>query len=555
MPPHRRLRAPAGNGEVLADPGFDAIPALVEANRRRLDRSDVVVGGLPLRELRALARREVLAAAQEYTGFSLPSPLAGQGGSRSEPGEGSSLASDPSPAALRAAALSRKGRGQEEDRPLLLAGHQPELAHPGVWVKHFALNGLARKLGGTPLHLIVDNDTLKSTSLRFPVFRDHDPGSVHLQSLPFDRLADRLPYEYATVQDELQFRSFADRAATIVRGWPFVPLLQSLWPRVVTYPTPWIGEKFTAARVELERGWGGGNNELRVRDLSELRSFGHFVHHLIEDAPRFAAVYNAAINRYRAANGLRSKSRPVPNLAVQDGWTESPFWGQQHGGYFHARRGRVFVKADGKEARVGESPGALVTEALRTFRIRPRALTLTLFARVCLGDFFVHGIGGGKYDEVTDAIIRDYFGIDPPAYQVLSATLHLPLPAFPSDPDDAERAARHLRDLTWNPQRHLPPDAAARPAVRQLVEEKAALAAAEPPYPDHDARREWFRDLRGLTDRLRRFVADQIADAEAALDRARAEARANAVLRRRDYAWVLYPEATLRPFLQRFLEM
>ena len=27
--------------------------------------------------------------------------------------------------------------------PLLLAGHQPELAHPGVWVKNFALNGLA----------------------------------------------------------------------------------------------------------------------------------------------------------------------------------------------------------------------------------------------------------------------------------------------------------------------------------------------------------------------------------------------------------------------------
>ena len=67
--------------------------------------------------------------------------------------------------------------------------------------------------------------------------------------------------------------------------------------------------------------------------------------------------------------------------------------------------------------------------------LRPRALTLTLFARLCLGDFFIHGIGGGKYDEVTDAIIRDYFGIEPPAYQVLSATLHLPLPAFPSTED------------------------------------------------------------------------------------------------------------------------
>jgi hypothetical protein len=37
-------------------------------------------------------------------------------------------------------------------------------------------------------------------------------------------------------------------------------------------------------------------------------------------------------------------------------------------------------------------------------------------------------------------------------------------------------------------------------------------------------------------------------------DRVRVEARANAVLRRRDYSWVLYPEGTLRPFLGRFLE-
>ena len=42
---------------------------------------------------------------------------------------------------------------------LLLAGHQPELFHPGVWVKNFALNGLARRHGATPLNLVVDNDT------------------------------------------------------------------------------------------------------------------------------------------------------------------------------------------------------------------------------------------------------------------------------------------------------------------------------------------------------------------------------------------------------------
>ena len=51
---------------------------------------------------------------------------------------------------------------------LILAGHQPELFHPGVWVKNFALNGLARRHGLTPINLVVDNDTVKSTALRLP---------------------------------------------------------------------------------------------------------------------------------------------------------------------------------------------------------------------------------------------------------------------------------------------------------------------------------------------------------------------------------------------------
>jgi hypothetical protein len=182
--------------------------------------------------------------------------------------------------------------------------------------------------------------------------------------------------------------------------------------------------------------------------------------------------------------------------------------------------------------------------------IRPRALTLTLFARVCLGDFFIHGIGGGKYDEVTDDIIRNYFGIEPPAYQVLSATLHLPLPAFPSSPADLKRAERLVRDLHWNPQRHLPAGTAA-----ELVARKAALAANEPPVSDHAARKVWFRELQQLTESLRPLVADQLPAAERELARIRTEVAANDVLQRRDFSWVLYPEATLRPFLQQFLSL
>jgi hypothetical protein len=48
-------------------------------------------------------------------------------------------------------------------------------------------------------------------------------------------------------------------------------------------------------------------------------------------------------------------------------------------------------------------------------------------------------------------------------------------------------------------------------------------------------------------------VDEQLAAVRSQRTRADQEVAANAILRRRDYAWVLYPEDVLRPFLQGFL--
>ncbi|MBM3980843.1 MAG: hypothetical protein FJ304_11265 [Planctomycetes bacterium] len=458
----RRFRAPTAHGEVLADPPFEALPALVEANRRLLDRTDVTIGGLPLRDLRKLARREALGLVDD-------------------------VSREPKASASPGA-------------PLLLTGHQPELSHPGVWVKNFALNGLARKLGGVPLHLIVDNDTLKSTTIRVPVFREGDPASVRQESVAFDTFDGEVPYEDRAVQDAALFGAFADRFLGVRANN--------------------IGEAFTAARRARERAWGCDNRELPVSRLSQTKAFQLFAAELIDNRTRFRAAYNAAIRAYRAVNGVRSAHHPAPELAED----EVPLWEQMPGGRRRLRG---------------------VTMDITPNRLRPRALTLTLFARVCLGDFFIHGIGGGKYDEVTDAIIRDYFGIEPPSYQVLSATLHLPLPTFPSTAADLDRAKRRVRDLRWNPQVALPPGA--------LTEAHAALAANEPPRGDHAARREWFRELQAIKEQMRVQVAGEVPGEEAELARVRSEVAANAILRRRDYPWVLYPEAMLRAFFRGFL--
>lgn len=53
-------------------------------------------------------------------------------------------------------------------------------------------------------------------------------------------------------------------------------------------------------------------------------------------------------------------------------------------------------------------------------------MTLTCFLRLFMADQFVHGIGGARYDQVTDRVIERWFGLRAPAFAVTTATLLFP---------------------------------------------------------------------------------------------------------------------------------
>ena len=466
MPP-ARYRAPAADGAVLADPPQNQWADVVARNQRLAN---------PLADLKRQARAEVLAAVREQATLESPGTIV---------------------------------PGLSPTTPLLLTGHQPELMHPGVWVKTFALSGLAARTGGLAVNLVADHDTLKAVSVRVPVWAT-DPAAVRVQSVRFDALAGEQPFETRTVRDGAVFRTFADRVAGLTGNWPFEPLLPAAWA-CVTHRPGTVGDRFTAARKCFERQWGCQVFDLPVSRLSRTGAFRRFVRLVAADLPRFRGAYNAAVRAYRERHGIRNRSHPVPDLAEG----EMPFWGPADAA---GRRGRATPASDD---------------------VRPRALTLTLFARLCLGDFFLHGIGGGKYDEVTDALLAGFFAAEPPGYGVLTATAHLPLPGFGHDAAAVRELRQQDRAAYWSPERHGPADPG-------LVSRKRELLAAEP--TGRAERRAWFRAVRTVGDQLR-------AAAPPPPDRRREEqeAAANRRLRRRDFAWVLHPEATLRPFLQGFL--
>ena len=103
----------------------------------------------------------------------------------------------------------------------------------------------------------------------------------------------------------------------------------------------------------------------------------------------------------------------------------------------------------------------------RGVRIRPRALLTTMFARLLLGDLFFHGIGGAKYDQLTDAIVQEFFGFRPPAFAVLTATWKLPVAAPENADGQLREVKRLLRDLQFNPQRYVALDERTQPLIAE----------------------------------------------------------------------------------------
>jgi hypothetical protein len=520
--PHR-LRAPQLDGAVLAQPELAQAGRLIDRNRHLLASGPIEVLGRSLAELRPLARRSALLSAQEYL--------------RS--------AGEPIPST--------------DEASLLLSGHQPELFHPGVWVKHFALNGLARQHGASPINLIVDNDTAKTTALPLPATTDSLP---HLLRVPFDRWSGEVPYEERPVHDETLFASFPQRAR---QPWNFTPLLDDFWREALRQAqrTNLLGERFVAARRTYERRWGCHNLELPVSRVCVTEPFAWFACHLLANLLHFHAVYNESVRAYRRLYGIRSRNHPVPELATDGDWREVPFWGWRTG---ELQRGRLFCRLTPTtlELRAGGTlwpalplpTPASATRAVcawqelerQGYKVRSRALTNTLYARLFVSDLFIHGIGGGKYDELTDEIIRRFYGLQPPGFLVLSATLRLPLPRYPVKAEDCRRLAHELRDLHWNPQRHPEALTTAGPEALSLARDKTRWIGREEVNG-----RERHRILRQLTEELQVRLRGRESELRQELTRCQEYVQANEVLRRRDYAFCLFPEALLREFCTRFL--
>lgn len=533
----QRLRVPREDGAIYSRPELPEAISAIGDNAALLNGSNVDLQGRTLSHMREWTGRKLLESAAKYTAY------------------------------LRGEAVEIDA---EHAKGIIADGHQPSLFHPGVWVKNFAIAALAKQTGRVPLHLVVDNDTIATSALNVPAGTRDEPT---VESVPFDSERNRRPWEEAIVRDGKRFASFGERVAAAMNRWGIDPLLTEMWPDAVEMANAGhpLRDAFTAARHRLERRWGLQNLELPLSRLGAIDPFLWFASHLFAQAPRFREVHNEVLAQFRRINRVRSRTHPVPELGQAGDWTETPFWMWKTGD--DVRR-QAYVRQVGREVELTdradttirlplspEMDACCAVEVLRELpaqgiKLRTRALSTTLFARLCLSDLFVHGIGGAKYDEMTDRIIARFYGLEAPAFLTLSATVHLPLAEpFEVTADDIRALHHQLRDVGFNPERHaggeLPDDS------RRLIAEKQRLIAEQQAAKTTGLTRSQRRKNRSANHRRnRRFqqidrqlqplATERRVELRTRMETLQQRFAANTVLRNREFSFALYPEPTLR---------
>ncbi len=568
-----RYFIPANDREIFIDPNLEEMPAVISANMEQFKSHDFSICGKDYNAFRNKVRCDVIKKAKKYTKNILT-----QLGGRKESIE--KIDSYPD---------------APKDIPIIQTGHAPILYPPGIWIKNHLVSYLAEKCGGIGLNVVMDNDTPQENLILAPDLKSLSvktiKGFEFRKGIPFEELAgpftkgnenlSGLPGETINTVDVINglHRDITGKCslatdsqfAESVKKYIDLMIAGSEYARN-------FGECSTFARRMREEEFGVHNLELPISAISETEGFLMFFICVAMKIKLFASNYNAGLEEYRMKNKVRSTANPLPNLKVENGLVEAPFWIWKKG----SARSKVFLREiEGEQIEIaiecavnGQNSansgnnsqtkhlqiiGAITSndatqniEIIREitkagFKIRPRALTNTIFCRLFLSDMFAHGIGGAKYDVISDSIIMNFFKAAPPRYSAISATLYPPIEKHDVSDEDIRAKLNELKQIKQNPDKYLPPTALEMPEVKKLAMEKRELAGKKTNDDKVEARNKFLR-IKEINSILGGYVKEIYDDKELLIETLKNRLKYNATIENRNYPFMIYTDEFLKEF-------
>ena len=389
--------------------------------------------------------------------------------------------------------------GDPSSTPIVMTGHQPVVFHSGLTFKYQTTETFAAQHGLIAVAVVIDTDEGDAGAFLYPTV-DASQGNLQVAS------SDGVPH-------------FVSKSATLARSPGLFSGSRLKAPDVLSAEliaverdlrdcgresaaTAFQGVAgqyaalaeispagFFVTEANLITRWnadiGGRMLELPLSAICSFPEFIRFTALILERPFDFARCYNQTLTTFRSAHRIRNEANPFPNLTLEDDWCELPFWVVDHAaGTRHVlqiRRNPDGMELECNHARLLTLHKGNVAEALMSLlfagqQLVPRGALITATLRLLFSDLFIHGTGGGQYDPCTDALIRNWWSVEPSPFAVASASRFL----FAEQRQkllELQHVESQLRDMQYNPQRFLGTNVfptAREERLSSLLREKAA---------------------------------------------------------------------------------
>jgi len=348
-----------------------------------------------------------------------------------------------------ASAEFRRELGLSVDRPIVMSGHQATIWHAGILAKALAAEALADVARADSVWLVVDQDSERLSVLRHPylgadgvwaasmVPLRSDPGNltddVAACALPAQRPPDPNP--------RLPDGTPAPVRAGVAR------ILKALAGHADASNA---AEQTALAAGDLAADLMRPPRMIFASAIASTSLFRSLVDQMAREPERVVLAYNRAVAE-RPHVGIA----PLKCDELQDVY-ELPLWAIEPG---QARR-RIYAHDIGQI-----DPRSLA----------PRALLMTGILRWAACDLFIHGLGGGQYDPITERWLADWLGASLAPALVASADVLLPSQPRLTDIHDLARARWRMHHARHDPAMLGEPEAAEHKEalVRRIASRRA----------------------------------------------------------------------------------
>jgi len=367
------------------------------------------------------------------------------------------------------------------------SGHQVYIFHPGIWAKIIFLNFFK---DFEKIFITNDSDVKEGIFIDIPIFKNK--WRKIREYIYFN--SEEKPFE------EYDFKKFEEGILYFSKNLNEIKefLRKDIREKIEIFMEKLKEEKnpvlsLTNARkfFEKEKDY----EEIKVSDFSREENFLKFFLYFFYEIEKIFEIYNESLREFKILKDIKKEGEPFPFLSKYENFYEIPFWIIKDG------RKRIF--RENKNLYIEKEKVLKLDfdfekdiEMIKNLNIRPKAFTLSIYQRVFLSDFFIHGYGGKKYDELTEIIFEKIFNLKMPECSLLTGTFYI----FDGNPSNASKKILELKEkeknLLNNPEKFL---------NDKIVKEKMKLVEE---MKNKENKKEFYEKLKEINKKIREKVEE-----------------------------------------------